>query len=201
MPAPADSADIRVRRPRMSAERRQELLVAAVGLLCEVGYEALTMDALATKAHCSKATLYRMWPGKPQLVAAAIRAIKPVDMTGIDTGTLRGDLVAVAHRISPAATNGTALFAAVNHAVLLDSELAEVLRTTLMEPDSALIVEIVERAVQRGELERRPAAADHLPRIIFGAVIARAHFDGTYADPDYLVHIIDDVLIPALRNS
>ncbi|MGO4429316.1 TetR family transcriptional regulator, partial [Streptomyces sp. MCAF7] len=47
------------RRSRLSPERESELYEAVMGLLTEVGYDALTMDAVAARTHSSKATLYR----------------------------------------------------------------------------------------------------------------------------------------------
>ena len=50
----------------------RNLLAAVIGLLGESGYEAMTMDAVAARAHASKATIYRRWPGKAELVRAAV---------------------------------------------------------------------------------------------------------------------------------
>jgi len=62
-----------VRRTRLTSERESELYQAVIDLVREVGYEAMTMDAVAARSRSSKATLYRQWQGKPQLVAAAMR--------------------------------------------------------------------------------------------------------------------------------
>ena len=63
-------------RPRVEGERELEILEATLEVLDEVGYDLLTMDAVATRAKASKATLYRRWKGKPELVVAAIMAHK-----------------------------------------------------------------------------------------------------------------------------
>ena len=72
-------------RPRVEGERELEILEATLEVLDEVGYDLLTMDAVATRAKASKATLYRRWKGKPELVVAAIMAHK-------------GDAVVARHR-------------------------------------------------------------------------------------------------------
>ena len=80
-------------RPRVEGDREQEILDAALTVLAEVGYDKLTMDAVAAEAKASKATLYRRWSSKPELVVDAVCSHKehpPVP----DTGTLRGDLLA-----------------------------------------------------------------------------------------------------------
>src|SRR4051794_14484631 len=84
-------------RPRIEGEREAEILDAALRLLREVGYDRLSMDAVATAAHASKASLYRRWGNKAQVVADAMnRADAGFGAPRPDTGTLRGDLLAAA---------------------------------------------------------------------------------------------------------
>ena len=59
-------------RPRVEGDREDEILDATLDLLLEVGYDRLTMDAVARRARASKATLYRRWDGKPSLVVDAM---------------------------------------------------------------------------------------------------------------------------------
>ena len=83
---------------RQARGRRREraILAAVTGLLGEAGYEAMTMDAVAARAHASKTTIYRRWPGKADLVRAAVDAhVAGRVLSGSDTGSLRGDLLAV----------------------------------------------------------------------------------------------------------
>src|SRR3954451_6638713 len=83
-----------VHRPRVEGEREDEILDATVRLLMDVGYDRLTMDAVAAAARASKATLYRRWETKASLVLEAVLAQKgPADDLP-DTGSLRGDLIA-----------------------------------------------------------------------------------------------------------
>src|SRR5579864_5993220 len=66
---------IRYRTYMARGEVREEaILDAVIGLLGETGYEAMTMDAVAARAHASKTTIYRRWPGKAELVRAAVDA-------------------------------------------------------------------------------------------------------------------------------
>ena len=60
------------RGPRAEA-REQAILDAALELLKEVGYDRLSIDALAERAHAGKATIYRHWSGKAEIVVDAIR--------------------------------------------------------------------------------------------------------------------------------
>src|SRR6266436_2510658 len=73
--------------------REAELLAVTLRLLQEHGYDRLTVDAVATIARASKATVYRRWPSKAELVLAAfIEGVRQVAVHP-ETGTLRGDLL------------------------------------------------------------------------------------------------------------
>ena len=79
-------------RPRVEGEREQEILDATIDTLAEVGYDRLTMDAVAARAKASKATLYRRWNGKAQLVIDALLSEKE-PLGAPDAGNLRDDLI------------------------------------------------------------------------------------------------------------
>lgn len=75
--------------------REAELLAVTLQLLQEHGYDGLTVDAVANTAHASKATVYRRWPSKAELVLAAfIEGVRQVAVPP-NTGTLRGDLLTI----------------------------------------------------------------------------------------------------------
>ena len=68
---------------------------AALELLAEIGYDRLSIDAVAARAKASKMTIYRRWSGKAELVVDALSSLrKPGEVP--DTGSLRGDLEAMA---------------------------------------------------------------------------------------------------------
>ena len=82
-------------RPR-DPRRREAILRAAIVLVAEVGYDRVTVDALAARAGVSKPTIYRRWPGgKKESIVDAIRS-KHVDADSLpDAGSLRGDLLSL----------------------------------------------------------------------------------------------------------
>lgn len=91
------------RRSRFTAEREVELYETVLELLGEVGYDGLTMDAVAARTRTSKATLYRQWGGKVELVVEAMRHKQAGVVCEVDTGSLRGDFEALlAHGDEPA---------------------------------------------------------------------------------------------------
>ncbi|MFD5142447.1 TetR/AcrR family transcriptional regulator [Streptomyces sp. NPDC058401] len=196
--ADATAAGQPIRRPRMTPDRELELLTTALDVLCEVGYEALSMDVVAARGHCSKATLYRQWKGKPHLVAAALRATRPVDAASIDTGSLRGDLLMLGREAAAHAEKRTTLFAAVGHAAIIDAELATVVRASLLEQVIADLSRFVDRAVERGELPARPPGAEFLPQLMFSAIMSRHLFDASFADSDYVTRFIEHAILPML---
>jgi AcrR family transcriptional regulator len=193
--------DASIRRPRMTPERAIEMLSAAMDVLREVGYENLSMDLVASRARCSKATLYRVWSNKPQLVAAALYATRPGKAEEIKTGTLRGDLLTMVELLASRVEKDTLLIATLSHAVLTDEELALAVRTSLVEPWLADLISVVDRAVECAELPSRPAAADFLPELLLSVAVTRPLIGGRLADSDYLAGCVDHVLLPALLTS
>lgn len=182
----------------MTSGREQELLTASLDVLREVGYDALTMDAVAARARCSKATLYRQWSGKAEMVSAALYAVRPADSSSIDTGSLRGDLIAFVTSIASQAEVDTPLIAGLAHAALTDETLAQALNEMLTAHDN--MDGFVERAVERGELPGRPPAADFLPQMVFTLLFTRPLFEGEFADADYMQRFVDTALLPALLH-
>src|SRR5215218_10242265 len=74
------------------------IIEAAIDTLAEVGFDSMTMDMVAARAKAGKATLYRRWPSKAELVRDAViwMSRSSVDLDELpDTGSLRGDLLAL----------------------------------------------------------------------------------------------------------
>jgi AcrR family transcriptional regulator len=190
------------RRSRLTPERERELYEAVVGLLREVGYEALTMDAVATRTRASKATLYRQWKGKPELVATALRHLKPVSPADIDTGSLPGDLheLVRCHDESEVKRDQE-LMRGLAHAAFQNEDLFRALRELLIEPELASFRDLVQRAVDRGELAADSPAREFLPHMLFGGALARPIIEGIDPDPEYSHRFIDAVVVPALGLS
>lgn len=182
--------------------REQAILTAVVDLLGEVGYEAMTMDAVAARAHASKTTMYRRWPGKPELVRAAVdRHVAGRVLTADDTGSLRGDLRAVMRALRDHLTpEFTAMMGGLMHAVKDDPALAASLRPLTLGDDVA--AEVIGRAVSRGELPR--AAAERLVPVVHEVVeaqVLRRMTLGAALDDDFGRHVVDDILMPLIAGS
>jgi AcrR family transcriptional regulator len=189
-----------VGRGRLTAEREAELYRHVIELVRELGYDSLTMDAVAARAHTSKATLYRQWKGKPQLVASAMRHARPRLLDDVDTGSLRGDLLALADA-GLALEDDTVFMNAIAHAVQINPDLGVALREMLIEPVLAMVGQMLARAIERGEVRENAAAAEFVGHMLVGALPARKILDDRFADPDYMKRYIDAVVLPALLNS
>jgi AcrR family transcriptional regulator len=188
----------RAGRTRLSPERERELYEAVVDLLREVGYEALTMDAVAARTHSSKATLYRQWRGKPELVTAALKGHQPVGAEEVDTGTLAGDLREVVRQMAGRGEQDARIMRALMHAIEQDADLARVFHETLVKPEVQALQGMLDRAVARGELDPKVPARAFLPQLMLGALLTRPLVENRRADRAYLRRYVDAVVLPAL---
>ncbi|MFI5757565.1 TetR/AcrR family transcriptional regulator [Streptomyces sp. NPDC051569] len=186
-------------RTRLTAEREAELYAAVLDLLREVGYDGLTMDAVAARTHSSKATLYRQWGSKPELVARALRNNKPVSPGQIDTGSLRGDFHAMAARNDYCQMEkDSALMRGLFHTVHENPDLRQALRELLIEPEMEGLGELLRRAVDRGEIAADNPALYYVTHMLVGAIVARQLIEDRPVDQDFLVSYLDAVVLPAL---
>jgi AcrR family transcriptional regulator len=186
-------------RIRLGEGRQQEIMQAAYDILAEVGYAGLRFDAVAARAKTSKATLYRHWPTKAELVAEAVRCCKGSASKIPDTGSLRGDLFALLRGMADAmAGEDGPLLAGLVMAMRSDPELAAEMRS-LTSAKSAMGQEICDRAIARGEMPdgRDPGLIEEIgPPLLFMQSFAR----GEPLDEPFIEHIVDDILLPLLRG-
>ena len=184
-------------------ERERAILAAVVELLGETGYEAMTMDAVAARAHASKTTIYRRWPGKPELVKAAVDGYVAGRLPiSADTGSLRGDLLAVMRAMRGHLTDEfLAMMSGLLHAMRTDTELAGVLRSHLAEDYSAALP-IIRRAAGRGEV---PSGAEETlaktTHELIEAQLFRQMALGAPFDEQFSRHVVDDLVLPVLTRN
>jgi AcrR family transcriptional regulator len=185
-------------RPR-DPQRRQAILEAALGLIAEVGYDRTTIDAIAHRAGASKPTLYRRWPhGKKELVADAIRERHAEFGPAPDTGSLRGDLLALVAIQTGQLLEDVHLACGLLTQLRASEELAAVMQDHVIAEERARFGAILERAAARGELERRsvsPLFADVAGSIVF----TRVTITGEPVDHAFVEELVDHVLLPILN--
>lgn len=191
-----------VTQPTRGEVREEAILRVTLELLAEVGYDQLTIDGVAARAHCSKATIYRRWQGKAELVITAVRRHSaPPPQPAPGTGSLREDLLAALEAMrSSLAGQDTALLLGLMTAMRHDRELAAVVREQVLDNKREVFGAAVARAVARGEL---PAGADHtrLAEISSAMLLSRLLVTGEPLDAAFAQELVDDVLLPLLRHQ
>ena len=184
---------------RRAEAREQAILDAAVELLVEVGYERLSMDGLAERAHASKATIYRHWSGKAEIVAEALRGRAHEHQELADLGELRADLLAlVAGSCATLAEDGP-LVAAVVWAMRADPVLASLMRENIVEEVQSSVEQLVRRAVERGELIRGDAAL--VADVLLAMVLQRLLLTDEPLDDAFRLRMVDEVAVPLLTRD
>jgi AcrR family transcriptional regulator len=138
-------------RPRSEASH-QAIIRATLDLLVEGGFGSLTMEAVRTRAGVGKATIYRRWSSKEELVRDAIVFLHD-EIEAPDTGSLRGDYDALATRVRAAASRGgAALMPRLLGEAVNDPELFAIFRAHLVDPRRAALRSVLERGIARGEI-------------------------------------------------
>ncbi len=186
-------------RPRLEGERAREVLLATLRLLAEVGYDKLTFDEVATRAHAGKATLYRRWSSKAELVADAMGALHG-DEPQPDTGNLHDDLHALVELRRSVSDADVRLMCGVSTAMSTDPELNCALRERFVEPKRALVRRVLETARARGEI------GDHVDvDLVSTMVLAMMTFwsmvEGTAPPAELATRVIDELVLPAVHRS
>ncbi|MDQ0773183.1 AcrR family transcriptional regulator [Streptomyces aurantiacus] len=189
------------RRSKITPEREQEFFDAVLDQVRSCGYDALTMEGVAATTRCSKSTLYRQWKTKPQFVAAALRANHCPKFIGIDTGSLAGDLRAVARTAGERSDEDTRLLQALGPSMTQDDELKRALREALVTPELDALGAMIGRAVERGEIAADLPVLEFLPAQLLGVLRVRPLLEGRPADADYLLRFVEVALLPALGLS
>ncbi|MUL74803.1 TetR/AcrR family transcriptional regulator [Mycolicibacterium sp. CBMA 226] len=182
-------------------EREQAVLAATAELLVERGYAALTTDAVAARAGASKATIYRRWPNKAQLVRATLDAADAARNASIpDTGSLRGDLFAVmdtvAANVADPLTRVTAELATL---MRHDEQLAEAIRQHLAKEELSPFHDALQRAIVRGDIAAN-ADVDLIHDVAEAMILRQIHLDRPI-DAAFSERLIDDVLLPLLGSA
>jgi AcrR family transcriptional regulator len=190
------------RRPgrRRDESKDDAILDAARELLAERGFDGMTMDAVAERASAGKATVYRRWPSKVQLTVEAVVCARGIAVTVDDipdTGTLRGDLLAV--RFGRPADDANELMSGLMSAVRENPDLATVFHEQFVGSRVRLMRGLLERAQERGEL-RDDIDLDMVSAVAPAMISYRKMVAGQRVDDDFIVKMIDSVILPLVLD-
>jgi len=179
--------------------RETELLAVTLRLLQEHGYDRLTLDAVATTARASKATVYRRWPTKAELVLAAFtEGVRQVAVPP-ETGTLRGDLLRIGELTCEQVRQHSGTIRAVLVEVSRDPALRDVMQHQFLDQRKALMELILRQSVDRGEIDEA-AINDELWDLMPGYLIFRSIIPNRPPTQHTVQTLVDDVIIPSLTR-
>ncbi|MEU6538236.1 TetR/AcrR family transcriptional regulator [Streptomyces sp. NPDC047000] len=190
-----------VRRRRHGEQLEAALLDAAWTELVEVGYAGLTMESVAARARTGIAVLYRRWANKKELVLAAIehrRRAHPIETP--DTGTLRGDLIALLRAVGEARAGFLAVALAAAFSGLAEAGITPAQGRDRLLADQPLRRDqiIFRRAHERGEID-----LDRIPDAVLAMPFDLARHDLVMnlepLDPARVESIVDELFLPLVE--
>lgn len=185
---------------RRDHTRDADILTAAIEVLAEEGYDGMTIDMVAARAKAGKATVYRRWASKGELVVDAVACMKQgdIDYDALpDTGTLRGDLVAmIKPRTIEDAERKVQVMAGLASVLTRSPELAGAVDAAIIEPRARVNRLFLQRAVDRGEASP-DCDVDVLSNVSVSMAAYRTLVQKKPVDREFLLSIIDGVILPA----
>ena len=187
---------------RRRTDRHEQILQSTIDELQAVGYDRMTMDAVAERAGASKATLYRHWPSKAELVVAAIRYMKGVDTATLpDTGSVRTDLLTLlSGAMNSSGHEQLCVMRGMISACGADPELARAFQEQVIDAKRAGALQILARAQERGEVSEAADIqflVDAAPAMLIFRHLLTPHD----VDEAYLARLVDEVWLPLLTRA
>ncbi len=178
-------------RPRDPATDRA-ILDTTLRLLREQGYDAMSVEGVASAAGVGKATIYRRYPSKRELVVAAISSIAASLEPPLDSESTHDDLFAFIRQTFEVIGRGGLGFSMIGTLLVKEREdpaLMDLFRDTIILPRVEIASGLVRRGIDRGEL-RGDLAPDVVVQAIAGSFLAR-HLVGRPADDAWLETVFD----------
>lgn len=178
-------------RPRSEVADRA-ILAAAVQLLARDGYQSMRMSDVALAAGVGKPTLYRRYPSKPDLVAAAIVALtagpQPEPDLPADTSAALLTLLSSTAR-ALATPGGMTILGSLLAQEQRDPDLIAAFRARVFEPRHAVVRDVLMRGIKAGDVDPTAPLAVVVD-VLFGAILARAVL-GEPVTRDWLAGVVD----------
>jgi AcrR family transcriptional regulator len=201
-PPPSDGAAPAGRggRPR-DPSRDGAIRTAILTVLADAGYAGLTMDAVAAEAGVGKATIYRRWRTKSELVADAVSSLRAGPDTAPDTGSLETDLRILLHWMV-AAVNGPlgvatlSLLSALPH----EPELRDAFHTGPVDSWNLSFGTVWAQAERRGEV-RAGLLGTAVASSASAPILQRWLFSSRPVDDAYADEVLADVVLPLVRRG
>jgi len=181
---------------RRGAALEEALLDAAWAELQEAGYSSLTMEAVADRAGTSRAVLYRRWRNRAEMVIAAIRRHRPMLSGEVpDTGSLRGDVLALLGRASARLTElGQETLYGILGDYFADTESVAAFQDQVLHIGAGVMATILKHAEERGEV--RQGISPRVSSLPIDLFRHELFIRRTPPSARVITEIVDDVFIP-----
>ncbi len=183
---------------RRGAVLEKAIFEAVFEELRNVGYGKLSMDGVANRAGTGKAGLYRRWSSKETLVLDALRNVLPIPGELPTESNARDDILMLLRCMQTAlnTAHGAVLPAA---AADVEGGCARTMRDCVIQPCREMLLQALQRGADQGEV--RPEAVTAMtvsigPSMLIGRVVT----DGVPIPEEYVVSLVDDVLMPLIRS-
>lgn len=200
MMCPASKVSSLLGRPRDN-QRDDAIQSAAIELMQEVGYERCTIEAIATRAHASKATIYRRWNNKQELILSAVTRHTFCSPPEIDSGNLRDDLIEmISDRIKNLKGPDGAVVSVLLTAAKNDPELGKLIPTSIRASQDDSVMHIIERGMKRGEIWKE-ANIELLLEILPAIFTYRIFMTHQPVNRKFIEQLVDGILITSLQSK
>ena len=186
---------------RRGAALEEALLDAAWAELQEAGYPNLTMEAVADRAGTSRAVLYRRWHNRAEMVITAMRRHRPMLSGEVpDTGSLRGDVVALLTRVSARLTElGPETLYGILGDYFADTESVAAFQDQVLHIGAGAMATILKHAEERGEVRQRISPRiNSLPTDLFRHELL---IQRTPPSRRVITEIVNDVFLPLVQRK
>lgn len=184
-------------RPRDSG-RDLAILDATLSLLTEVGYEQLSMEAVAGRSGAAKTTIYRRYRDKATLVAAAVERRAPATPPQSAGESLREDVHSLTAWLARSISEqDVGLLGALFTGMRNDARLAQAMRQILRRDETAMTDGLVHHTAER----LAPGAATLFAEVAPALIVHRIVVAGEPCDAAFVGHLVDDILLPLLRRT
>ena len=199
MMCPAAKVVSLIGRPRDHG-RDEAIHEAALELLSEVGYDRTTIEGIAARAHVSKATIYRRFKNKQEILMAAMGEHAACALPQIDTGSLRSDLIElISEHVKALKGPDGELMMGLLSSTHRDPELGKLLPQNRPAINDTVSAAIFTRALARKEISK-DANLEFLGEVIPAIFSHRLFITHQSVNRTFIEHLVDDLLIPALKK-
>ncbi len=204
-PTTADQPAAPVRHRRRGEALEQAIHAAVFKELAEVGYAAFTIESVASRAQTGKASIYRRWPTKQDLVLDAFcgkfgETMQLIEGSLDDDTTTRDVLLQMGRRMCEVAAEASEAIRVAAGEMSRDAELSAALDEQVNCPKRELLLQVLQRGVERGEV-RPEAACEMIAGVLPAMIMFKLILQNQPVSDVALIGIVDKILMPLLRPA